>query len=44
MLEAVGHPVERLMRTAIGDLELGNLAPGEWREERFDRFGAPDQG
>ena len=44
MLEAVGHPVERLVRTAIGDLELGNLGPGEWREERFDRFGAPDQG
>ena len=44
MLEAVGHPVERLVRTAIGDLELGNLAPGEWREERFDRFGTPDQG
>lgn len=44
MLEAVGHPVERLLRTAIGDLELGNLAPGQWREERFDHFAQPDQG
>lgn len=44
MLEGVGHPVERLVRTAIGDLELGDLATGQWREERFDRFGQPDQG
>ncbi len=31
MLKAVGHPVERLMRTAIGTLELGSLAPGAFR-------------
>lgn len=32
MLKQVGHPVERLTRTAIGTLELGSLAPGEFRE------------
>lgn len=32
MLEQVGHPVQRLIRVAIGGLELGNLAPGKWRE------------
>jgi 23S rRNA pseudouridine2605 synthase len=31
MCEAVGHPVLRLKRTAIGKLTLGNLKPGEWR-------------
>lgn len=30
--EALGHPVERLIRTHIGSLELGNLKPGEYRE------------
>jgi 23S rRNA pseudouridine2605 synthase len=28
MLEAVGHPVERLLRTHVGDLALGDLLPG----------------
>jgi len=32
MLEAVGHPVLRLHRSRYGGLELGDLAPGEWRE------------
>jgi len=32
MLEAIGHPVEILHREAFGPLELGALAPGEWRE------------
>lgn len=27
----LGHPVQRLLRTHIGPLALGNLAPGEWR-------------
>jgi 23S rRNA pseudouridine2605 synthase len=31
MLEAVGHPVLRLLRVAIGDLVLGDLAKGAWR-------------
>ncbi len=31
MLEAVGHPVVRLIRTRIGPLTDRRLAPGEWR-------------
>ena len=31
MLEAVGHPVRRLVRTAIGPLKLGRLKPGAHR-------------
>ena len=31
MLAAVGHPVERLIRTGIGGLTLGDLAPGQAR-------------
>lgn len=31
MCEAVGHPVRRLERVAIGGLELGNLKPGSHR-------------
>lgn len=31
MLEAVGHPVKRLQRAAIGPLRLGDLLPGQWR-------------
>jgi pseudouridine synthase len=31
MLEAVGHPVLRLRRTAYGPLTLGRLAAGEFR-------------
>lgn len=32
MCEAVGHPVLRLKRVAIGDLHLGKLKVGEYRE------------
>lgn len=32
MCAAVGHPVERLVRTRIGPLRDTKLAPGEWRE------------
>jgi len=31
MLEAVGHPVTRLVRTAIGPIRLGDLRPGRTR-------------
>jgi 23S rRNA pseudouridine2457 synthase len=33
MCAAVDFPVLRLVRRAIGDWELGNLAPGEYRRE-----------
>ncbi|GEN79013.1 pseudouridine synthase [Actinotalea fermentans] len=32
LMEAVGHPVERLVRTQIGPVRLGNLKPGRVRE------------
>jgi 23S rRNA pseudouridine2605 synthase len=32
MCEAVGHPVERLVRTRIGPVTDAGLAPGRWRE------------
>ena len=31
MTAAVGHPTLRLVRVAIGDLRLNDLASGEWR-------------
>jgi 23S rRNA pseudouridine2457 synthase len=31
MTAAVGHPTLRLVRVGIGPLELGDLAPGAWR-------------
>jgi 23S rRNA pseudouridine2605 synthase len=31
MCDAVGHPVRRLVRTRIGPVRMGTLAPGEWR-------------
>lgn len=32
MTAGVGHPTLRLVRVAIGRLQLGDLAPGQWRE------------
>ncbi|GAA5481097.1 pseudouridine synthase [Haloferula sargassicola] len=32
MTAAAGHPTLRLVRVAIGQLELGDLAAGSWRE------------
>ena len=32
MFDVIGHPVVFLKRMAIGSLELGGLAPGQWRE------------
>ena len=31
MCQAVGHPVERLVRVRIGPIGIGRLAPGSWR-------------
>jgi pseudouridine synthase len=31
MMVAVGHPVKRLVRLAVGPVELGNLATAQWR-------------
>lgn len=32
MTAAVGHPTLRLIRVRVGDVALGDLAPGAWRE------------
>jgi 23S rRNA pseudouridine2457 synthase len=32
MNAAVGHPVLRLLRTAIGRYQLGDLPAGQWKE------------
>lgn len=32
MTAAVGYPTLRLVRLAIGPIELGNLQPGQWRD------------
>jgi 23S rRNA pseudouridine2605 synthase len=31
MMAAVGHPVKRLVRLAVGPVKLGNLATSQWR-------------
>jgi len=36
MCAAVGLPCLRLVRVALGELAIGNLAPGEWRELTTD--------
>lgn len=38
MFEAAGHPVQRLVRTAIGPLMLGRLKPGTYRKLRFEEI------
>lgn len=40
MMEAVGHPVDRLARTRIGPIRLGVLPVGETRELSRDELGA----
>lgn len=45
MLEAVGHPVRRLVRVAIAGVELGDLPPGQWRElseDEVERLRGPE--
>jgi pseudouridine synthase len=32
MCAGVGHDVEELVRVAVGRLEIGDLAPGQWRQ------------
>lgn len=40
MFDAVGHPVRRLSRTAVGPVRLGQLAVGELRELTREELGA----
>ena len=40
MTAAVGHPTLRLVRVAIGPLELGDLTPGAWRTFRLGELDA----
>jgi 23S rRNA pseudouridine2457 synthase len=35
MTAAIGHPTLRLIRKKLGQMELGNLRPGEWKEISF---------
>jgi 23S rRNA pseudouridine2605 synthase len=39
LLDAVGHPVQRLVRTAIGPITLGDLRPGRTRTLTRDEVG-----
>jgi 23S rRNA pseudouridine2605 synthase len=43
MCEAVGHPVERLVRTRIGPLAERRLAPGSWRPLATEEVRALEQ-
>ncbi len=40
MLKAAGHEVTRLKRIAFGGVELGDLAPGKWRDISLDELRA----
>jgi pseudouridine synthase len=40
MLDAVGHPVRQLQRTAIGPVRLGRLREGDWRRLRDNELAA----
>jgi len=40
MCAAVGLPCLRLVRVALGELAIGNLAPGEWRDLTPDEVAA----
>lgn len=45
--EALGHPVARLVRTAIGGVGLGSLGQGKWRpltQREIDALNLPAQG
>jgi 23S rRNA pseudouridine2605 synthase len=38
MMREVGHPVIELCRTRIGEIDLGDLVSGRWRELRADEI------
>jgi 23S rRNA pseudouridine2605 synthase len=38
MCDAIGHPVDRLVRTRIGPLSDRTLRPGSWRELSTDEW------
>ncbi|PZQ42902.1 MAG: MFS transporter, partial [Phenylobacterium zucineum] len=40
MFDAVGHPVRKLSRTAIGPVRLGDLKPGAVRDLTREELGA----
>lgn len=40
MMDTVGHPVDRLSRTEIGPIRIGNLRPGETRDITREEMGA----
>lgn len=40
VLDALGLPVKRLLRVAIGDLRLGELGKGQWRDLQPDEVAA----
>ena len=40
LLEEVGHPVLRLLRTAVGEVQLGNQRPGRFRRLSHAEIGA----
>lgn len=40
MMDAVGHPVRRLVRTSFGSVQLGNLRPGQLRHLTQHEIGA----
>jgi len=40
MCDAVGHPVQRLVRTRIGPVRDTNLPPGRWRPLRAEEVRA----
>jgi len=40
LLEEVGHPVLRLLRTAVGEVQLGNQRPGRFRRLSHGEIGA----
>ncbi|MBC7807642.1 MAG: pseudouridine synthase [Akkermansiaceae bacterium] len=44
MLDALGYPVVRLVRTRVGPVRLGELQPGEWRPLTKDELRLIEEG